>query len=62
MHILSPFLAIFIHHVFVTSIFSNNLKIVKVLLVFKVSTKLDVNNYYPILIFPYIKASSKIDL
>ena len=47
-NVFSPFLAFFIHHVFISGSFPENLKIAKVLPVFKAGSKSDVNNYRPI--------------
>ena len=47
-NVLLHFLAFFIHHVFISGIFPDNLKIVKVLSVFKAGSKTGVNNYRPI--------------
>ena len=51
-NILSPFLALLFHHVFSSGIFLESLKTVKVLPVFKVGSKTDINNYRLISILP----------
>ena len=62
-NVFSPFLAFFIHHVFISGSFPENLKIAKVLPVFKAGSKSVVDNLSSHLdIALLIKASGKIDL